>query len=514
MKKAMACVLALALVLLAGTALAQGSGLIGVCMQNMSSSISELQSEALKATFEPLGYEVQVVSADDSVSMQVQQVQNFILMNAEMIVVLPCQIETLEDSLVEARNAGIKVVISGGTGTITEDAYDAVSADDEFMIGMYVAAVAKTWIEQYMDPAGDWDVAFISSTISDDAKTRCAGEMMILEPWLKNVDGEYVDLMGAVVTEENRVENPVYCEMVAQRVPDLDAACTEMNISGDNRSVVAGILTNNQKVRVLIGYNSLASTAGSQYVMDTYPQEEQSEFAFFSAGVRGDEYEYLIGSVANDAGTQSVFRAACQFGGGDAAGTLAKLAYNVMFGEAGVDYGKSNPNSIGLFYPIEAELNGGTAALVSLDTPSYIRSYTYDEILADANLHIYWDAENGYAQTAEEPSGEAQTISGGAIEGGTAYVAMIPGIAGEEAAEFDLMDDGTCRFFLPGNAMITDVYAGTYEKAEDGVTVSVKALTNVDPASPYPLPGLWSFIDSETGDAVITIDPATYSFSF
>lgn len=185
-----------------------------------------------------------------------------------------------------------------------------------------------------------------------------------------------------------------------------------------------------------------------------------------------------------------------------------------MFGEAGVDYGKSNPNSIGLFYPIEAELNGGTAALVSLDTPSYIRSYTYDEILADANLHTYWDAENGYAQTAEEPSGEAQTASGGAIEGGTAYVAMIPGIAGEEAAEFDLMDDGTCRFFLPGNAMITDVYAGTYETAEDGVTVSVKGLTNVDPASPYPIPGLWSFIDSATGDAAITIDPAAYSFSF
>ena len=43
-------------------------------MQNMSSSISELEAEALRATFEPLGYEVQVVSADDSVSAQVQQV--------------------------------------------------------------------------------------------------------------------------------------------------------------------------------------------------------------------------------------------------------------------------------------------------------------------------------------------------------------------------------------------------------------------------------------------------------
>ena len=66
-------------------------------MQNMSSSIAELESAALTETFEALGYEVQVVSADDSVSNQVQQIQNFILMDAEMLVVLPCEIETLED---------------------------------------------------------------------------------------------------------------------------------------------------------------------------------------------------------------------------------------------------------------------------------------------------------------------------------------------------------------------------------------------------------------------------------
>ncbi len=81
---------ALVLALSVSAAAAEGSGLIGVCMQNMSSSISELEAEALRATFEPLGYEVQVVSADD-----------------------------------------------------------------EYMISMYVAAVAKTWIEQNMDPDGD-----------------------------------------------------------------------------------------------------------------------------------------------------------------------------------------------------------------------------------------------------------------------------------------------------------------------------------------------------------------------
>ena len=492
----------------------EGSGLIGVCMQNMSSSIAELQSTALTETFEALGYDVQVVSADDSVSNQMQQIQNFILMDAEMLVVLPCEIETLEDTLLEAREAGIKVVISGGTGTISEDAYDAVSADDEYMIGMYVASVAKTWVEEHMDPDGDWDVAFLSSTISDDAKSRCAGEAQILEPWLKNEDGEYVNLMGEVVSEAERIENPVYCEMIASRVTSFDDASTEMDISGDNRSVVAGVLTDNPDVRVIIAYNSLVSTAGSQYIMDTYPEDEQDEFAFFSGGVMGDEYEYLIGSVS-DSGTKSVFRGACQFGGGDAAATLANLAYNVMFGEAGVDYGKSNPNSIGLFFPIDAELNGGNAALVCFDTSPYIESFTYEEVLARENLMYYWDAENGYNDSMQEQGGseDVSTVAGGPIEGGTAYIGMMEGIGGAEAHEFDLMDDGTCQFFLPGSAMITDVYAGTYEIAADGVTVSIKGLANVDASSPYPTPGLWSYIDPTTGDAVITIDTAAYTFT-
>ena len=491
----------------------EGSKLIGVCMQNMSSSINELQSEALKEMFEPLGYEVQVVSADDSVSNQTQQIQNFILMGAEMLVVLPCEIETLEDSLIQARENGIKVVISGGTGSISEDAYDAVSADDEFMIGMYVAAVTKTWVEQYMDPNGDWDVEFVSSTISIDAKSRCAGEFMIVEPYLKNEAGDFVNLMGEVVSETEKVENPVFCQMIADRVESIDECSTEMDIAGDNRSVVAGVLTDNPKARVIISYNSLASTAGSQYVVDTYPQEQWDEFAFFSAGVMGDEYEYLIGSVTEDAGTRSLFRAACQFGGGDAAATLANLSYNVMFGEAGVDYGKANPNSIGLFYPLEADVNGGTPALVCFDTPSYIRSYTYEEVLAEENLMTYWDAQNGYNADAQQESPAAGPVEIVPIEGGQTYICEYVGGMGPENHAFDLMDDGTCKFYLPGNAMIVDQYAGTYTVADDGVTVEIKGLTNIDTSSAYTIPGLWPYIDSTTGDATIIINPDDFTYT-
>lgn len=491
----------------------EGSKLIGVCMQNMSSSISVLEEEALINTFQPLGYDVQVASADDSASTQKSQLENFILLGAEMLVVLPCEIEALEDSLLEAREAGIKVVISGGTGTISEDAYNAVSSDDEYMIGMYVASVAKTWVEEHMAPDDGWEVAFLSSTISEDAKLRCLGEAQILEPYLKNADGEYVTLMGEVVDEANKVENPVYCKMIADRVSSYDACNTEMDISGDNRTVIAGVLTENPNVRVLIAYNSLASTAGSQYIMDTYSEEEQEDFAFFSGGVMGDEYEYLLGSVSNS-GTKSVFRGACQFGGGDAAATLASLCYNVMFGQAGVDYGKANPNSIGLYFPVDAYLNDGVAALVCYNTPSYVQSNTYAEILAMDGLMTYWDSVNGYNDNMQESSGtEVVATTGGALEGGVAYTSVQAGIGGDETHEIDLMDDGTCKFYLPGNAMITDAYAGTYTIADDGVTVSIVGLTNVDTSSPYTIPGLWSYIDATTGDATIIIDPDTCTYA-
>lgn len=128
----------------------------------------------------------------------------------------------------------------------------------------------------------------------------------------------------------------------------------------------------------------------------------------------------------------------------------------------------------------------------------------------------YWDAVNGYnpnMQESKAADGAPTASAGGPIEGGTAYLSVQPGIGGEETHEIDLMDDGTCKFFLPGSTMITDVYAGTYTVAEDGVTVTITGLTNVDSTSQYTIPGLWSYIDSATGDTVITIDAGAFTYS-
>ena len=85
------------------------------------------------------------------------------------------------------------------------------------------------------------------------------------------------------------------------------------------------------------------------------------------------------------------------------------------------------------------------------------------------------------------------------------YVYEFQGMMGAEKAQFDLEADGTCRFFLPENTMITDIYAGTYTR--DGDTVAVSGLKNVDETSQFTTPGLWDWI-TDGGCTILVNDGA------
>ncbi len=92
----------------------------------------------------------------------------------------------------------------------------------------------------------------------------------------------------------------------------------------------------------------------------------------------------------------------------------------------------------------------------------------------------------------------------------TSYTYEFSGMAGPETAQFDLNTDGTCRFSLPGNMMLSDAYVGTYTR--NGDLVVVEGLTNEDSAAEHPIPGLWSWIDSKTGNCLLIVDDNTHTF--
>ena len=110
-------------------------------------------------------------------------------------------------------------------------------------------------------------------------------------------------------------------------------------------------------------------------------------------------------------------------------------------------------------------------------------------------------AQSSSAESLMENGSDTPAVTG-------SYIYEFQGMMGAEKAQFDLEADGTCRFFLPENTMITDVYAGTYTC--EGETVTVTGLKNVDEASQFTTPGLWDWITD--GSCTILVDVAAGTF--
>ena len=528
MKKLLAILLTAAMLLgllagCGGETAAEGTGevaaaeneldLVGFCSVSLSESIYVLTQQKLEEIFAGKA-QVQTVSCDNDSATQITQIKTFVTMGADMIIINPTDVDALADAIKEAHEAGVKVYINGATSeSLSDEYYDCCTVSNEYLCGAYVGLIAKNWIETHADELSaanpNWELAFLESSLSEETLERGKGEQSILEPYLKDYEGNYVDVSGNIVDEANKVANPAYCEIAAQHYAGVIVEQDNTN-AGLN---VANILTTNPNTRVFIAYNSLASTQGGQYIVDNYP-EQLDEFAFFSAGVMGNEADYMVGAVSETDGvTPSVMRGAVQFGvsaaGGEVADSVANTAYAILYGVEGVDYFKNNPDGIAAWWTVDEAWGNGTATVAHFNILSGATVQAFDpiETLTAENTVTYWNSKDGFIveeAPAEEPVVEeapAEVIPG-------SYTYEYEGMGGLETAQFDLAEDGTCQFYLPGHAMITDIYAGTYTR--EGNIVTVSGLTNVDTSSAYTTPGLWEWIVDSA--CTITVDDAAGTF--
>ena len=168
--------------------------LVGFCTISMSESIYVLEEEALINIFDGKA-KVQTASCDQDSALQIQQIKNFITMGADLLVINPSDIRALGDAIKEAHEAGIKVYINGATtDELSEEYYDCCTVSDEYLCGAYVAMIAKNWIEAHADELNaanpDWEIAFLESNLAEETVIRSKGEQSILEPYLKNANGD------------------------------------------------------------------------------------------------------------------------------------------------------------------------------------------------------------------------------------------------------------------------------------------------------------------------------------
>jgi ABC-type sugar transport system substrate-binding protein len=384
----------LALSLVALSSCGGNKDIIGVSLPNQSTSLNVGIGEKIQEVFAAKGYDVKVQSAEDSSTSQKAQLDAFITMGVKMIVMAPVEMGTVEETLAKARSQGIKVVVSG-VNSIADDAYDACTVSNEYLVGSYVALLAKHWVEEKYTESSTFSTLILRSSLAADPIARSNGMASLKEPYLKNNAGDYIDASGAVVSEDKKVANPCYSSIVASH-PIKEVM---MGTSDTGKALVQNALVEDANVRLVLMYGSLFAAGGSQYITDTYPNN-LDDFGIFGGGVGGNEGAYLLGSLpdgvgenvtvgGNDyKGLKSVFRGAVSFGGEDAAGSVASLAYNCFFGKEGVDYQKKTPETLGLWFTYNSAAKEALACR-DINTPT-VTDFVPETALNDGSSVIKW----------------------------------------------------------------------------------------------------------------------------
>jgi ribose transport system substrate-binding protein len=286
-------------------------------------------NDAFKAAFGDK-YDVQVASSDGNPNTQATQVENFTAMKPAFLFAMPVESSSLVPKLIGARDAGVKVLVAGGDPG-DSNAYDSVMMMNQYLSGMYEAYMAKQWVDAtYPDAAdGSIETAILESTLNTEAQNRTNGMKMIAEPYLKNVNGEYIDATGKVVSEADKIPNPAYSSKV-KVVADTQA---EMFQAG--QTAMQNILTTNPNVKLVLAYAGDGGMGASQAILDEYAKgpgvsviDDLAKVAVFGVGMIGAEGPAVLDSATN----KSVFRGTIRFGG-DLIGRTIEYANKILNGD-------------------------------------------------------------------------------------------------------------------------------------------------------------------------------------
>lgn len=302
--------------------------IVAVSLPTMDNPLMLGLTDIMKKTFGDQ-YDVQVASADGNANTQATQVQNFTAMKAKFMLVMAVEATSLVPSLKAARAAGTTILFVGGDPG-DQDAYDSVMETNQYLSGYYEAWMAKQWVDAtYPDATdGSIDTAILISSLNTESVNRSTGMKMITEPYMKDVNGKYIDEKGNVVDEANKVANPAY----SSKVKVVTTAEAEMFQAG--QTAMQNILTTNPDVKLVLAYAGDGGMGASQAIEDEFAKGSASvikdldKVAVFGVGMIGSE-----GSAVLDSGTnKSVFRGTIRFGG-DLITRTGEIASQMMAGK-------------------------------------------------------------------------------------------------------------------------------------------------------------------------------------
>jgi ribose transport system substrate-binding protein len=171
---------------------------IGYCIPDAANSFLSALTTRVKELFAADGIEVLVASADGDAAKQYNQIENFISMGVDALIVMSVDPVGVISAVEQAKKAGIKVL---GVPVDQQGPYDAYMHTDQYQIGVMAAQMACDFINKTYPDAPDKsiEVAIMSTEGAPEMKKRTNG-FRTIESCPKAKLVTFVDVPNATIT--------------------------------------------------------------------------------------------------------------------------------------------------------------------------------------------------------------------------------------------------------------------------------------------------------------------------
>lgn len=264
-----------------------------------SSDFFQALSGFLQGMYEEQGYKVEVATAEGDANLQTQQIENFVTMKVDAIVVVPVDNTGLADACQKAVDEGIPVI--GFTSDISSATTNLLSAD-ETKTGEECVRLATEWMDTVYADAADGSVEAAVLVYSGDEKGVQRSDAMV--DTLKK--DPRINLVKVVESQSTNNEA--------------------------GQTAAENLFTTNPNLKVIMAYNSAMANGVNSYVMSANSGiEDKSGIGVFSTD-ESDEVKANILASVND---EAVVRGIVSLGGfGDIFSDLNGVLQKVLAGES------------------------------------------------------------------------------------------------------------------------------------------------------------------------------------
>ncbi len=190
---------------------------IGYAAAGMSSEYNMMVYDGLTRLANEQGVELNTLSCEGDVAKQIEQIESFVTMGVDCILIFPVDAGSCTDSLIKARKAGIKVVTTDIN--VGQEAYDVAYNYSEEALGRACAKMAAEWIDETFPEAepGSVECAIIGAEFSEQALSRGEYQAKVTE----YTDKAHLVEIYNVGLENYATLTEQYTQVLLQNYPDI-----------------------------------------------------------------------------------------------------------------------------------------------------------------------------------------------------------------------------------------------------------------------------------------------------